>query len=97
MTATERSEHGVGSVNHSIRIAAILGFVVLSKSNETIGLFRGRLWSEAAEQLRAIVYSSVAVPVQHQERVIGARGRPRHTLSHFDSLDIKVNAAGCVC
>jgi hypothetical protein len=69
---SQREKYRVSDANDPVPVSAILGFVILRQSQEAISFFacrRGRLRRKVAKQLNSIVNQTIAITVEHYERI----------------------------
>lgn len=87
----------VAAVDNAVSIAAIFRLVEFRQGKKAIGIGRCRLGSEVAKQLRAIVDSAVAVPVQSKEGVGGTWSSPANLDRLARVKQIELHAGRVVC
>lgn len=94
---SQRSEHCVMGVDHPISVAAVFGFVVLGQRCKPVEALRRRLRCKVAEQLGAVIDTTVAVSIKREESIVRTSSGPGSPLPNPIAVKIEVDAARGIC
>jgi len=83
-------KNGIAAINASVAISAERSFIVLGQRKEPIRNGRRRLRCVIAEQLRSVIYRSIAIPIKREEGIIGTRRGPGEMFSKSITTEIEV-------